>query len=140
MCVIHVLEMRYAYSPISVKEFSNVFRTEAISGGGLQDIKIYRPPQYYGRGGGVWSFVKGLGRKVLPFLKKYVLPGLYNVGTNVMSDVNEGRGSFKESMKRRGLDEVGDTVKRVARGGNRVGTRGVVKHRVGRGYKRDILS
>ena len=70
------------------------------------------------RGGGLWSFIKGVGRRVLPFLKQYILPGLYNVGTSVASDVSQGNTSLRDSLKRRGLEEVERAVGRAARGGS----------------------
>lgn len=112
--------MRYAYIPISVEDYDSIFNSETIpeGGGGLDSIRVYNPSGHYAKGGGLWSFIKGVGRRVLPFLKKYVLPGLYNVGSSVVSDVSQGNTTLRDSLKRRGLEEVERAAGRAARGGS----------------------
>ena len=111
--------MRYTYIPISVEDYDLIFNSETIpeGGGGLDSIRVYRPSGHYAKGGGLWSFIKGVGRRVLPFLKQYLLPGLYNVGSSVVSDVSQGNTTLRDSLKRRGLEEVERAAGRAARGG-----------------------
>ena len=113
--------MRYTYLPISVQDYATIFNSEETipeGGGGLDSIRVYSPNAHFAKGGGLWSFIKGVGRRVLPFLKQYILPGLYNVGTSVASDVSQGNTTLRDSLKRRGLEEVERAVGRAARGGS----------------------
>ena len=112
--------MRYTYIPISEEDYATIFsNSETIpEGGGLDSIRVYNPSVHYARGGGLWSFIRGVGRRVLPFLKQYVLPGLYDVGNSVMSDVSQGNTTLRESLKRRGLEEVERAAGKAARGGS----------------------
>ena len=109
--------MRYTFVPLSAADYSRAFRVDPITrGGGIEDITVYRPSQYY-RGGGIWSFMRGVGRRVLPFLKRFVLPGLFNVGSKVVDDVANDRGSVKDSIQRHGMDGVREVIGKATRGG-----------------------
>ena len=107
--------MRYSFNQLSVKEYDLIFTNDPIlrRGGGMENINVYRSSRYYRRGAGLMSFVRGLGRQVLPFVSKYILPSIYNVGSNVLKDMSENNGSVKNSIKRRGLQGARDVVTKI---------------------------
>lgn len=126
--------MRYHFIQLSVREYDQIFDNDTIprAGGGE---KIYRPPQYYHRGAGLFSFIRGIGKQVLPFISKYILPSLYNVGSNVLKDMGESKGSIGESLKRRGIQGVKEVASKIgARQGGR--KRKVIGGGIGGGGKK----
>ena len=118
-------------------------------GGGLDDITVYRPPDYYRRGGGLFSFLANVGKKVVPFISRIAKPALLDFASNVIGDIKEG-GDLKSSLRSRGVTALKDAGKRVIRGGARKRVKpcqGVGLRRKARGkraktrpYKRDVFS
>ena len=83
---------------------------------GYNDITIfepYRKRRYTSSGDGFFTDILGrLGKKALPILKKYILPMASQIGKNVFSDYREGK-NIKESLKKRSLQSLGETVRKV---------------------------
>lgn len=72
-------------------------------GGGLSDITTFQSPIVYQKGGGLFSFLKGIGKRALPFIMKNVVPEALELGKGVFNDITSGQGQFKDSLKRRGM-------------------------------------
>ena len=77
--------------------------------GSVQDISYFQNSTPYIRGSG-W-----FGRVAFPIFKKYIAPGLLDLGSKVLSDVNSGK-KFKSSLKSRGIDSLKSTAKRILTG------------------------
>ena len=93
-------------------------------GRGFDDISIfkaYRKNNRYlrknTRGSGLFSnFLGGLSRKVLPFLKNYILPIAKQFGKDIYSDVTSGNSSVKKSVKKRGLQSLANLANKLSEG------------------------
>ena len=77
--------------------------------GSVQDISYFQNSSPYIRGSG-W-----FGRVAYPIFKKYIAPGLLDLGSKVLSDVNSGK-KFKSSLKSRGIESLKSTAKRILTG------------------------
>ena len=109
--------MRIVFIPPTAAEFSRLFSDDGqLSGGGMQDIRIYTPPSRSPRGAGIVSLLAGLGKKIVPFLMRTILPEGLSMAHNVISDINSSISS-RQSLKRRGLQSVSNVGRRVLRGG-----------------------
>src|SRR5882757_10768571 len=82
----------------------------------IQDGKgeAYEPRYRRQRGYGIGSIFASIGRWLLPFAKKYVLPSAVAMAKNVASDVMNSGGSLKESLKQslkeRGIGALKNTA------------------------------
>ena len=95
-------------------------QTPVLSGYGSSDIHIfkkYRPGQY--RGSGIWSSLANVGKRALPFLRKYIFPAVTELGKNVINDVVQGNSTFKSSLKKHGKDSLKTVGKKILSGGRR---------------------
>lgn len=90
------------------------------------------------------SFLSGLARLALPILKFFGARAL-NVAKNVASDVILDKQPIKQAIKKRGLQEVQDTIIRMGRsrrgsGVNMYINKGVKRKRLNKIVKKDIAS
>ena len=115
-----------------LKLFGDKSATINLRGGGLNDILIYRPETR--RGGSLFGFLK---RAIIPLLK----PALLSFGTNVLGDLNQGKG-LKSTLKNRGVESIANLGKRVVSGGGRPRKRkqNKKKKRVSKRFKYDIFN
>ena len=98
-----------AFKTLSEHEFNKISNSFSpiISGHGQTDISIFRRyrPNSLSRGRGLLSILSQVGRRVLPFLKEWVLPSAREYSKNVLSDVMEGK-TLKSSLKSRGKESL----------------------------------
>ena len=59
------------------------------------------------------------GPKMFPFLKKYILPAAKQMGSDILSDMSSGRSTLKKSLKKRGLQSLGNVTRKVMTGEGR---------------------
>lgn len=85
-------------------------------GGALSDISTYQSPVFYQRGSGIFSLLRGIGRRVLPFLVKNVLPEALDMGRGVVADISSGKANMRQSLKARGITAAKGVARRVAGG------------------------
>ena len=105
--------VRTVYTPTDEHVFSTLFKQGRLVGGGFNDnIKIFAPKSQYIRGSGWFS------RTAIPLFKKFIAPNLIDFGTNFLSDINSGK-SAKSSAKKRGVESLKKTVKKVLSGQGR---------------------
>ena len=86
------------------------------AGGGLNQIRIYRK-----RGGGILSGLLSLGRRVLPYLGKFIAPVAMDFTRGVASDIIEGKTNLRKSLKDRGITGLKEVGKKIVRGGGKGG-------------------
>ena len=67
------------------------------------------------------------GPKIFPFLKKYIFPAAKQMGGDILSDMSSGRSTFKKSLKKRGLQSLGNVTRKVMTGEGRARRRAGVK-------------
>ena len=107
---------------LSESQFTHLARsqTPVLSGYGSSDIHIfkkYRPGQQ--RGYGLWSSLANIGKRALPFLRKYIFPTVADLGRNVFNDVVQGNTDFKSSLKKHGKDSLKKVGQKILSGGRR---------------------
>ena len=59
------------------------------------------------------------GPKIFPILKKHILPPAKQMGSEILSDMSSGRSTFKKSLKKRGLQSLGNVTRKVMTGEGR---------------------
>ena len=110
-----------AYRNLSQTEFDYLLKSQSnanyLSGGSIRDIGIFKTNARL-RGGSIFSILASVGRRVLPFLSRYVAPVAKSVGKNIVNDVIQGE-NIKTSLKRHGIDGVKQIGSRILRGGNK---------------------
>ena len=107
--------VRAHYSPVAESVFRTLFKEERLLHGGRytdNDISVFRSATPYIRGSGWFS------RIGIPLLRKYIAPNLLEFGSNVLSDITSGQ-SPKTSIKKRGIESLKKTVKKVLTGQGR---------------------
>ena len=58
------------------------------------------------RGHGIGGIFGAIGRRLLPFIKQYVLPHAATAVKNVVSDVYTGKKNWKDSLKHEGINAL----------------------------------
>ena len=114
--------MRVAFVPPSLEEYRIVINSDPLKqqrGGALEDIEIFTAPRRSLQGGGIFSLLSGLVKKVAPFVAKAVLPSALEFGQNVVSDLKEGNMNIKSTLKQRGVEALKATGRRLLTGKGR---------------------
>ena len=106
--------VRAHYVPVDPSVFRSLFKEDSLLHGGRidDDISVFKPGSAYVRGSGWFS------RIAIPILRKYIAPNLLEFGSNFLSDMASGE-SPKSSLKRRGLESVKKTAKKIITGRGR---------------------
>lgn len=120
--------MRVPYRPLTEKQYLELIKSSPViltTGSGLKDINIFQKKQRgqnlnYGNGF-VSSIIAKYGPKILPLLKKYLFPAAKEFGKDVLGDVVSGKSSLRKSLKKRGLQSLGNVAKKVVSGKGRGG-------------------
>ena len=130
---------RVAFIEPSLDEYLLLFggptaRKKYSVGGALNDIEIFTaPPRRALQGSGLFSSLAGLAKRVFPFLVKAIKPSALELGQNVLSDLQTGKSNLRDSLKRRGMEALKSTGRRIVTGS---GKRRRRKRRKGRVEKR----
>lgn len=117
--------MRVVFVPPTEEDFTNLFSSVPLrKGGGLDDINIFQPytlpSSSHRKGGGIFSLISSLARKVLPFLFKAAKPAAKEFGSSVLQDVIRGDVPIKRSLKKHGINALKDTGVRLLKGSGRI--------------------
>ena len=106
--------VRAHYVPVDASVFRSLFKEDSLLHGGKidDDISVFKPGTHYLRGSGWFT------RIAVPISKKYIAPNLFEFGSNFLSDMVSGE-SPKSSLKRRGLESVKKTAKKIITGKGR---------------------
>ena len=105
--------MQTLYTPPDEQVFRLLFKQDRLVGGSLNgDIKIFTPKSPYIRGSEWFS------RTAIPLFKKFIAPNLIDFGSNFLKDITSGK-SAKSSAKKRGMQSLKNTVKKVLTGQGR---------------------
>ena len=105
--------VRTHYIPADEQVFRTLLKQDRLVGNGFNgDIKIFTPKSPYIRGSGWFS------RTAIPIFKKIIAPNLIDFGSNFLRDITSGK-SAKSSAKKRGMQSLKKTVKKVLTGQGR---------------------
>ena len=112
--------MRVAYVPLNEKDFLKSLQyghpNILTLGNGLGDINIFRDRRLRRGSGAFTNLVFKYGRKLLPYLQKYLWPAAKEFGKNVASDVISGDTSIKKKLKNRGKQSLKNLGQRILSG------------------------
>ena len=109
--------MRLSFIEPSVEEFSILFDNNVLKrGGGLEDIVVFTNPRRSLSGGGLFSLLSGLVKRVAPVVKRILMPSALEFGQNVLNDLQTGKNSLKTSLKERGIQALKSTGRRILTG------------------------
>ena len=122
----------------STQEYLALFVQPRIlkRGGGQSDISTFQSPIFYQKGAGLFSFLKGIGRRAIPFILKNVVPEAIDLGKAVLDDVASGNVKLKDSLKTRGVKALKGVARRTA-GGGRIKKRRKIRRQ--KCYKKDVF-
>ena len=117
--------MRVIFTPPTEAEFTKLLGTLTLKkGGGLDDITIFQPysTSLRGRqrGGGFFSFISGVAKRVLPFLFKAAKPAVKEFGSSVVQDIIKGDVPIKKSLKKHGIRALKNTGERLIKGSGKI--------------------
>ena len=136
--------MRTAFLIPSKNEFITLFEDPLVlkRGGALSDITTFQSPILYQKGAGLFSFLKGIGKRVIPFIIKNVVPEALDMGKRIFDDVTSGQVKLRDSLKNRRLRAVRRVARRATtRGGGRIKKmKKKRKQRRERCYKKDVFA
>ena len=123
--------MRVPAPILDEKEFLRLVKENPVfltSGNGIHDINIFRRRKRVSQGDGfLGNVLSKYGPKIFPFLKKYIFPAAKQMGGDILSDMSSGRSTFKKSLKKRGLQSLGNVTRKVMTGEGRATRRAGVK-------------
>ena len=111
--------MRVAYHPLDEKSFYDRLKYDngiLSSGNGLGDITIFRRQRLHRGSGAFTNIILKYGRRILPYLQKYLWPASKQFGKNVASDMILGNASLKQSLRKHGKQSLADIGKKVMGG------------------------
>ena len=110
--------MRVPYTPPNSDQFDRYFNPNYISkGAGLSDIRVYKP-HHYVRGGSIFSFLSGVFKRAIPFLRGIMLPELNEFTRNFTTDV-ENNVPLRDNLKRNLIKSAKNVGKRIVKGGGK---------------------
>ena len=105
--------VRTLHIPADDQVFRSLLNQNKLVGGGFNgDIKIFTPKSPYIKGSGWFS------RTAIPIFKKIIAPNLIDFGSKFLKDITSGK-SAKSSAKKRGMQSLKKTVKKVLTGQGR---------------------
>ena len=106
--------VRTQFIPFNEQVFRDLFKQNRVLYGGIynDDIKIFTANSPYIRGSGFFT------RIAIPFFKRIIAPNLMEFGSNFLSDITSGE-SVKSSAKRRGMESLKKTAKKLLTGEGR---------------------
>ena len=106
--------VRTQFIPFDEQVFRDLFKQNRALYGGIynDDIKIFTANSPHIRGSGFFT------RIAIPFFKRIIAPNLLEFGSNFLSDINSGE-SAKSSAKRRGMESLKKTAKKLLTGEGR---------------------
>ena len=120
--------MRVSYFTPLPQHYDAVFNFQENNfsrGGGLQDISVYKR-----RGGSLFGILRGVFKRSIPFLKRFILPEIGSLVKNVSHDVSQNI-PLRDTLKANTLNSLKNVGSRIVRGAGRK----VKKHR-----KRKIIN
>ena len=94
--------MRIPFHPLSESQFEQLLKSDESfaynTGQGLSDISVFSTKRKLRHGEGfIRNLLSTYGPKLIPLLKKYVLPATKNFAKNITADVIQGK-SLKKSL------------------------------------------
>ena len=106
--------VRTQFIPFDEQVFRDLFKQNRVLYGGIynDDIKIFTSNSKNIRGSGFFT------RIAIPFFKRVIAPNLIEFGSNFLSDITSGE-SAKSSAKRRGMESLKKTAKKLLTGQGR---------------------
>ena len=105
--------VRTLHIPADDQVFRTLLNQNKLVGSGFNgDIKIFTPKSPYIKGSGWFS------RTAIPIFKKIIAPNLIDFGSKFLKDIASGK-SVKSSAKKRGIQSLKKTVKKVLTGQGR---------------------
>ena len=113
--------MRVPAPILDEKELTRLLKENPVlltsAGHGLHDINIFRRRKRVSQGDGFLANVLAkVGPRIFPFLKRYILPAAKQMGSDVLSDMSSGRSTLRKSLKKRGLQSLGNVTRKVMTG------------------------
>ena len=113
--------MRVPAPILDEKELTRLLKKNPVlltsAGHGLHDINIFRRRKRVSQGDGFLANVLAkVGPRIFPFLKRYILPAAKQMGSDVLSDMSSGRSTLRKSLKKRGLQSLGNVTRKVMTG------------------------
>ena len=132
--------MRTALITPSKDDFFMLFEDPHIlkRGGALSDITTFQSPIVYQKGAGFFSFLKGIGRRAIPFIMKNVVPAALDMGKGVLDDVTSGQVKLKDSLKRRGIAALKGVARQATTRGGRIQKK--KKRKINKCYKANVFA
>ena len=132
--------MRTALITPSKDDFFRLFEDPHVlkRGGALSDITTFQSPILYQKGAGLFSFLKGIGRRAIPFIMKNVVPAALDMGKGVLDDVTSGQVKLKDSLKRRGIAALKGVARQATTRGGRIQKK--KKRKINKCYKADVFA
>ena len=112
--------MRIAFRPLSESQFEQLLKADESfaynTGHGLSDISVFATKRRLRQGEGfIRNLLSTYGPKLIPLLKKYVLPATKNFAKNITTDVIQGK-NLKNSLKERGKQSAKEVIRKVISG------------------------
>ena len=104
--------MRVSYFTPLPQHYDAVFNNQEIisnRGGGLEDISLYKR-----RGSSLFSILRGLFKRTIPFLKRLILPEVGSEVNNVTHDVSQNT-SLKDSLEANAIKSMKNVGLRIIR-------------------------
>ena len=136
--------MRVTFTPPTESEFKQLFSLQPMrKGGGFDDISVFQSPLGYRKGGGIFSLISGVAKRIIPFLIRSAKPAAKAFGTAVATDLITKKRPLKQSVKKHGVTALKKTGLRLLKGSGKKRTkkrRTVSKKRTckKRKYKSDV--
>ena len=121
LVIIKSTSMRVPAPILDEKELTRLLKENPVlltsAGHGLHDINIFRRRKRVSQGDGFLANVLAkVGPRIFPFLKRYILPAAKQMGSDVLSDMSSGRSTLRKSLKKRGLQSLGNVTRKVMTG------------------------
>ena len=94
------------YNDLNESEYTRIFnRDNNVIGGALSDISVYERKHFSNifknnnSGAGIFSFLSGLAKQSLPYLKKIILPEAINFSSDLLHHKLQNRNIDKNTLK-----------------------------------------
>ena len=113
--------MRTPYKPLNERDYLRSQQQYGHNniltlGNGIGDITIFKDRRLRKGTGAFTNLIFKYGRKILPYLSKFLWPSVKEFSKNVAGDVMSGDTNIKQSLKNRGKQSLKRVGERILRG------------------------
>ena len=113
--------MRVVYHTPPSPSFDVCFSpNENVRGGGISNIKFFKPNYHDKRGGSFLGILSNIVSRAIPFIKRVIFPEAGAFAKNVMQDISNENVPLKKTLRKNIVKSIRNVGEKIIHGAGRV--------------------